>query len=208
MEYCNGGSLYDSLRQRPQQKITYPVIPEPILAYIAYEILQGLRYLHEKNHIHRDIKSDNILLDTQGNVKIADLGECTALRSVESSMRMAGSRFWMAPEVILRHPYGVKADIYSFGALLMEMIEGDPPYWSQRSLKALFYTALHGPPPVRSAARGNVSDALVDLVKTSMNFNSSARPTAEELLTHPFFAKQAPVSAFIEFLEGKRKGNV
>ena len=55
--------------------------------------------------------------------------------------------------------------MYSFGALVMEMIEGDPPYWTHRSLKALFYTALYGPPPIRVSARNHTSDLLVDLVK-------------------------------------------
>uniref|UniRef100_A0A7S4U7K2 Protein kinase domain-containing protein n=1 Tax=Paramoeba aestuarina TaxID=180227 RepID=A0A7S4U7K2_9EUKA len=200
LNYCDGGSLYDVLRQKPTGPI-YPVVPENIIAYVAYEVLQGLQYLHEHNNIHRDIKSDNILLDSHGRVKIADLGECTALKSMETSMRMAGSRFWMAPEVILRHPYGTKADVYSFGALVMEMIEGDPPYWTHRSLKALFYTALYGPPPIRMSARTKISDQLVDLVKKSMDPNPSTRPTSGELLSHEFFQKRAKRDKVVKFLE-------
>ncbi len=61
----------------------------------------------------------------QGNVKIADLGECTALKSMETSMRMAGSRFWMAPEVILKHPYGTKV-LLSFALILGKFIPNFP----------------------------------------------------------------------------------
>mmetsp|Transcript_19547 Transcript_19547/g.54983 ORF Transcript_19547/g.54983 Transcript_19547/m.54983 type:complete len:1223 (+) Transcript_19547:217-3885(+) len=190
MEYCDSGCLYDTLRRKPHYPV-YPVIKEPYLAYVAFEVLEGLEYLHNCNRVHRDIKSDNILLDMSGGVKIADLGECTSLKTMETTMRMAGSRFWMAPEIILRQPYGTLADIYSFGALLMEMIDGDPPYWNHRSLKALFYTATYGPPPIRPNVLNTISDELHDLVKKCMCKNPNDRPSASTLLKHPFFEKRA-----------------
>jgi tRNA A-37 threonylcarbamoyl transferase component Bud32 len=139
MEYCDGGTLKDLLRV---------TLDENHIAYVLRELLEALKYLHERNRIHRDLKSDNILLNVNGDVKLADLGLSTEVGD-ESAMEtsIAGSRYWLAPEMIRGEGYNVKADIWSLGCVALEMAEGKPPYYQYHPLKAIFYTATRGAPP-------------------------------------------------------------
>ncbi|NXX51929.1 PAK3 kinase, partial [Tricholaema leucomelas] len=92
--------------------------------------LQGLAFLHANQVIHRDVKSDNILLGRDGAVKLADFGVC-ALLSPEQSRRRStvGTAWWMAPEVVRGQPYGPNVDTWSLGIVGIEMAKGEPPYF-------------------------------------------------------------------------------
>ncbi|XP_058664031.1 uncharacterized protein LOC131559631, partial [Ammospiza caudacuta] len=142
IEYMDGGVLSDIVSQT--------CLSEDEMAAISRECLQGLDFLHANDVIHRDVKSDNILLRTDGSVKLADFGLATQL-TPEQSRRcsVTGTPWWMAPEVVTGQPYGPKVDIWSFGIVGIEMIEQEPPYLSESSGTATYQIATVGTPQLR-----------------------------------------------------------
>ncbi|XP_064261058.1 serine/threonine-protein kinase PAK 3-like isoform X1 [Passer domesticus] len=126
MEYMDGGALSDVISETHMS--------EREIAAVSRECLQGLDFLHSNHMIHRGLKSCNILLGTNGSVKLADFGlfaQLTPEQSRQSSV--ASTSGWMAPEVVTGQPYGPKVDIWSFGIVGIEMVEGEAPYWKETS---------------------------------------------------------------------------
>jgi serine/threonine protein kinase len=134
MEYVNGGSLFELLKPGA-------VTDENVILIIAKEILIALEYLHSQGKIHRDLKSQNILLNQTGEVKLTDFGVSTQLSSNFSRRNTTvGTPYWMAPEVILNNNGGhsYKADLWSLGCCVYELFTGKPPLQNHFSpMKAL-----------------------------------------------------------------------
>lgn len=147
------------------------------------QILLGLKYLHEKDVIHRDVKCANILVASDGTVKLADFGlaKATKLNDLKSCK---GTAFWMAPEVVnhKNKGYGLAADIWSLGCTVLEMLSGHVPYYPLEFMQALFRIGKGDPPPIPDSLSGDAKD----LIQQCLRVNPNDRPTAAELLDHPF----------------------
>lgn len=188
MEYLDAGTLRD-LR-------SCTLLKEAHIAYIVREILKGLDYMHREGTMHRDLKGENILLSSQGDVKIADLG--LAVPAQEDQKRIAGSKYWMAPEMILAAGYGPKADLYSLGCTAYELADGLPPYAQHSAIRALFCAAKYGFPPLETPKAW--SKEFHSFLATCTHPNPRDRPTCDVLLEHPFLQKACTKPEFAKLI--------
>ncbi|KAL8706365.1 MAG: hypothetical protein Q9201_000573 [Fulgogasparrea decipioides] len=181
MEYMEGGALTDVIDNNKQ-------ITEAQISTICNETCKGLAHLHSQNIIHRDIKSDNVLLDARGNVKITDFGFCAKLTEAKSKRAtMVGTPYWMAPEVVKQREYGPKVDMWSLGIMAIEMIESEPPYLNEEPLKALFLITTNGTPTLKNPDR--LSRELKVFLSQCLTVTVENRATAEEILRCDFLKK-------------------
>ncbi|KUI60353.1 Serine/threonine-protein kinase CLA4 [Cytospora mali] len=198
MEYMEGGALTDVIDNNP-------VISEEQISTICLETCQGLQHLHSQNIIHRDIKSDNVLLDARGNVKITDFGFCAKLTETKSKRAtMVGTPYWMAPEVVKQKEYGPKVDIWSLGIMAIEMIESEPPYLNEEPLKALYLIATNGTPRLKKPEK--LSKELKAFLSVCLCVDVKSRASALELLDHDFLKHGCPLGSLSELLAFKRGG--
>ena len=162
-------------------------IPEDLMAYITREVLLGLNALHNQYRIHRDIKSDNILLSLEGLVKLGDFGYAAQLTAEQDKRTtVVGTPSWMAPELVIGAKYDEKVDIWSLGIVLLEMAEGEPPNLRENPMKALYLTA-NGPPPSLSE-KERWSPEFNRFITICLTKDPAHRPDTNDLLNDPFIA--------------------
>jgi len=183
MEFMDGGAL--------TEVISICQISEPQIACICKEILRALEAIHVGERIHRDIKSDNILISVPGEIKLADFGYCAQLTdTVDKRNSVVGTPYWMAPELIRGMDYGTAVDIWSLGIAAIEMAEGEPPYLDFPPLRALFLIATHGSPQLKEPEKW--SDTFKSFLSCCLEQDPAKRATATQLLEHPFLKLACP----------------
>jgi len=185
LEYVPGGSIHGLLAK-------FGSFDEKLIRVYMRQILSGLKYLHGNGLVHRDIKGANILLDTTGRLKLADFGMASKILAGTNrgTTGLAGTSYWMAPEVVRQQSFGKPADIWSVGCVMVEMATGKPP-WNQFSqeVAAMFHIASTTEPPVAPAW---LSPEAHEFLTLCFNRDAAQRPSVEDLLQHAFITKADP----------------
>ncbi|NWX15352.1 M3K19 kinase, partial [Aegotheles bennettii] len=184
MEFVPGGSISSVINR-------FGPLPEIVLCKYTKQILQGVAYLHDNCVVHRDIKGNNVMLMPNGVVKLIDFGcarrlAWVSLSGTQSEMLKSvhGTPYWMAPEVINESGYGRKSDIWSVGCTIFEMATGKPPLASMDRIAAMFYIGAHR--GLMPSLPDRFSGTAVDFVRVCLTRDQHERPSALQLLDHPF----------------------
>jgi len=193
LELMDGGSLTDTLGA----DIVYP---ESHIAYVCKCVFSAMVGMHRSHRLHRDIKSDNILLHSDGNVKVADFGFAVALCQEEKNRQsVVGTPYWMAPELIRGTGYDAKVDVWSTAITALEMADGEPPHLHQPPLRALLLITTRPPPTLLKPDQW--SKEFNHFLESSLALEPAKRASAEELLMHPFMKCACSKDEYADFVK-------
>ncbi|KAJ7211612.1 kinase-like domain-containing protein [Mycena pura] len=179
---------------------------EAQIARVCLEMCKGLAHLHSQLILHRDIRSDSIIVDPKGHVKITNFAYAVQLpdaaakrRTMISTLTLPGparspytvdKTHWTPPEVIRRHEYGPEVDVWALGITVREMLDGAPPYADTGAapLRVLFLIRVNGAPPLRDPAPGapGPSEALKGFLGACLEVDVERRATSAQLVEHEF----------------------
>ncbi|CAL0305279.1 unnamed protein product [Lupinus luteus] len=181
LEFVSGGSIHKLLQE-------YGSFGEPVIQNYTRQIVSGLSYLHGRNTVHRDIKGANILVDPNGEIKLADFGMAKHINSSASMLSFKGSPYWMAPEVVMNtNGYSLPVDIWSLGCTILEMAMSKPPWSQYEGVAAIFKIGNSKDMP---EIPEHLSNDAKNFIRLCLQREPSARPTAQMLLDHPFIRDQ------------------
>ncbi|KAF8063034.1 STY17 [Scenedesmus sp. PABB004] len=170
-EYMSGGSVYDYIRREGALKLSQ-------VLKVCVEVSRGMDYLHQRKIIHRDLKAANLLLDENGTVKIADFGVARMIETNGHMTAETGTYRWMAPEVIEHKPYDEKADVFSFGVVLWELLTCKIPYSDMTPLQAAVGVVQKG---LRPAIPQSCPPQLASMMAACWDASPLHRPSFKEL---------------------------
>jgi len=180
MDYCGVGSVKDVM------KVIMEPLSEVQCCYVVHHTLKGLAYMHSQSILHLDVKAANILLTDQGNVKLADFGVSQVLKSSEMTKGQddyVGSPLFMAPEIIKKEGYNNKADIWSLGITIIEMMEQRPPNNDINKIEML--PLLVDRPPATLKSSTDASIEFRTFLASLFVKDPANRPSAIDLLMVP-----------------------
>ena len=182
MEYANDGDLSKKIKAQKQKTFGEKYFSEEKILQYFYQICRGLQYIHSKNIIHRDIKSQNIFLMKNGKIKIGDFGIAKALtNSKNNASTVIGTPYYFSPEIINGELYNYKTDIWSLGVVLYEMCCLKLPFESnniaQLSIKIM--KGKYDPIP------NKYSRNMANLIKDMLNLDQKLRPSITEVMQSP-----------------------
>ena len=175
---CPGGDLLNYVRKRRK-------LNENTAKVIFKQILSALEYLHSMNVLHRDIKLDNILLDSKGNIKLGDFGVSKVVKKSEVVYDQCGTPAYIAPEILLDKGYsGSGIDMWSAGVVLYAMLYGTVPF-KAHNMKDLHSSIINA----KYSLKDTISDEASDLITKILEPNPTHRYTISEILSHPWYAE-------------------
>ncbi|XP_041419726.1 protein kinase C delta type-like [Xenopus laevis] len=178
MEYASGGSLHDLIGDRQH-------LEEREVIFYSAEMVCGLQYLHSRGIIHRDIKPGNVLLSSEGHVKLADFGVAAEVFGHNTIHGQAGTLNYMAPEMLLDRDYTAAVDWWSFGVTLCKMATGKSPFQTGCDLPKVKKSILKDQPNIPGWISSELRNLLRKLLKKKphkrLGINGSIRH-------HPFYA--------------------
>jgi len=180
-ELCVGGDLLTYVRKRRRLK-------ESLAKYLFLQIIDGLRYMHSKGILHRDVKLDNILLDDTGKLKICDFGVSRFTKPGQLMTEQCGTPAYIAPEILRGQGYtGFAVDIWSAGVVLYAMIYGSVPF-KGNGIQEMHPYIIAGDYKLGDEA----SDSAKDLMKKILNVDETRRLTIDEILEHEWMQNIKP----------------
>ncbi|CEM13197.1 unnamed protein product [Vitrella brassicaformis CCMP3155] len=196
MEHMNRGSLADLIKRCREENKS---IPKEVLEGMAYQMVSGLRHLHNKGIIHRDIKPGNILINSDGYVKITDFGIAKSVSSMDHTF--VGTKVYMSPERVLGRKYGMSANIWSIGLVLYELVKLEPAIPPQSSVVEVREASLGSEEP--PARLDETFDAdLRDVIDACVQTEPHMRLSADQLLGLPFLKGGPKVDVVKAFVSG------
>lgn len=189
LEYCKGGDLSMFIQKRHGR------IPEANAKHFMLQLAAGLKVLRDNNLIHRDLKPQNLLLssnDENSVLKIADFGFARSLQPRGLAETMCGSPLYMAPEIMQLQKYDAKADLWSVGAILFQLVTGKTPFTGNSQMQLLQNIikskVLRFPVDVK-----DLSSDCIDLCRKLLRQNPVERLMFEEFFNHPFLSQTQPI---------------
>ena len=183
MPYLAGGELFQHLKK-------FGTFDEEKVRFYGAQIALALEYLHKKGIIYRDLTPENILMDENGYLKLADFGMAKKLKEDEKTLSFCGTPEYLAPEIITMEGHDKTVDWWSFGILLFEMLYGKSPFYMENINK--MYDLIKTS-PVKFPKKVNLSEEAKDIIQKLLEKNPKKRLGSkggiEEIKKHPFFAK-------------------
>lgn len=173
-EYAKGGSLRQFLTKRQNR-----AVPLKLAVKQALDVATGMAYVHGLGYIHRDLKSDNLLISADRSIKIADFGVARIEVKTEGMTPETGTYRWMAPEMIQHRPYTQKVDVYSFGIVLWELLTGMVPFQNMTAVQAAFAVVNRG---VRPSIPDDCLPVLRNILTRCWDADPEVRPPFTEIV--------------------------
>jgi len=195
-ELCSGGELFDRI-------IKLKKLDETVAAYVMKQLLSAILFCHKNQIIHRDLKPENILIESNDDhsnkennfftIKVIDFGTGEIFKNNTLLHKQIGTPFYIAPEV-LNNQYNEKCDLWSCGIILYILLCGCPPFYGKND-KAIFESVRSGKFSFKQPSWNSVSEDAKSLISTLLDLDYEKRPSAENVLKHPWFAKALAASS-------------
>ncbi|GAA6215888.1 serine/threonine-protein kinase Nek4 [Lates japonicus] len=193
MGFCEGGDLYHRLKQQKGD-----LLPERQVVEWFVQIAMALQYLHERNILHRDLKTQNIFLTKTNIIKVGDLGIARVLENQnDMASTLIGTPYYMSPELFSNKPYNHKSDVWALGCCVYEMSTLKHAF-NAKDMNSLVYRIVEGKLPQMPS---RYDPQLGDLIKSMLCKRPEDRPDVKVILRQPYIKRQ--IAMFLEATKEK-----